>query len=643
VYNFIALSVESYAILLRISGEYLKRNKMYSGQSSRRLGLIIGANNYQDPGLQPLQFAENDARALAQWLVNTKGGNWAPGNVQHVEGSHATQELVQSLIKQMCLNIAEKGDLALIYFAGHAFIDEGSGEGYLALVNTRMQDPTTALHLPSLFQNIMQRSQAAHILVILDCFQTGRRWSMQRTFASDASPLFKPALLNTLQSYKNRIFLCSCRGNELLPEMSESKTGTFMHHLILGLCGPTRDPATGTITLQQMQNYLASTLGEQQRPQIFGQDQPPLLLVGDAPSVANNQPSSPASSVSPAQPASTTTTASPFAQMRPGSIFRPGLARSGPAAATAAATTTPTPPAPAQPQPAVMEQAQQTSMEQQRQQQFSAMMNQAQQYLQMQKYPEAFNVVEQALQIMPNDSSALILKSQILGSGGRTQEALTNIEQLLQRDPNNATAWSTRAVLLSYAGQYQPALEAIERSLYLEPNNAEAYGIKNTIQTNLAMFQNKTTDQQRYNNPPAQEQARASAATVIVALLLQIGGLATGLVGGFLLTLQASMTSFPGLLLISAGLLILCANAARGTHRYGLALLFPPVLVSLIIGAMLGAAYKIALTRLITFLQVHPSALVSLTFLVGWLVVAAVVPPLLATGGLISRAIAKRL
>jgi tetratricopeptide (TPR) repeat protein len=290
-----------------------------------------------------------------------------------------------------------------------------------------------------------------------------------------------------------------------------------------------------------------------------------------------------------------------------------------------------------------MEQAQQTSMEQQRQQQFSAMMNQAQQYLQMQKYPEAFNVVEQALQIMPNDSSALILKSQILGSGGRTQEALTNIEQLLQRDPNNATAWSTRAVLLSYAGQYQPALEDIERSLYLEPNNAEAYGIKNTIQTNLAMFQNKTTDQQRYNNPPAQEQARASAATVIVALLLQIGGLATGLVGGFLLTLQASMTSFPGLLLISAGLLILCANAARGTHRYGLALLFPPVLVSLIIGAMLGAAYKIALTRLITFLQVHPSALVSLTFLVGWLVVAAVVPPLLATGGLISRAIAKRL
>jgi Flp pilus assembly protein TadD len=592
---------------------------MYSGQLSRRLGLIIGANNYQDPSFRPLQFAENDARTLAQWLVNAKGGNWAPGNVQHVQGSHATQELVQSLIKQMCLNIAEKGDLALIYFAGHAFIDEGSGEGYLVLTNTRMQDPTTALHLPSLFQNIMLHSQAAHILVILDCFQTGKRWSMQRAFASDASPLFKPTLLNTLQSYNNRIFLCSCRGNELLQETADRSMGTFMHNLILGLCGPASDPATGTVTLQQIQKYLVSVLGEQQRPQIFGQDQPSLFLVGDAPSVTSNQ------QLSPVQPAATTTTASPSASIQFRTAFRSGLARGGNATATA------------QPQPPTMEQVQHPTIDQQRQQQYSTAMSQAQQYLQAQNYPEAFNIVEQALQIMPNDPSALILKSQILGTGGRSQEALTTIEQLLQRDPNHAIAWSTRAVLLTYIGQYQLALEAIERSLYLEPNNPEAYGIKNTIQANLGMLQNKAADQQKYSQQ-TQEKARADAPTVFVALFLQIGGLAMGLIGGVLLMLQASITSIPGLLLISTGLLILCANAARGTHCYGFVLLFPPALVSLITGTILGAAYKIAFTRLIAFLQTHPSALVPLIFLVGWLVVATVVPLLLAIGGLISGA-----
>jgi tetratricopeptide (TPR) repeat protein len=285
--------------------------------------------------------------------------------------------------------------------------------------------------------------------------------------------------------------------------------------------------------------------------------------------------------------------------------------------------------------------------DQQRQQQYGAAMSQAQQYLQAQKYPEAFNIVEQALQIIPNDPSALILKSQILGTGGRTQEALTNIEQLLQRDPNNTVAWSTRAVLLSYMGQYQPALEAIERSLYLDPNNAEAHSIKNNILANLAMYQNnasgmfenKAADRQKYN-PQTQEKARAGAPTVFIALLLQVGGLALGLIGGVLLMLQASITGIPGLLLSSAGLLVLCANAARSTHRYGFALLFPPVLVSLITGTIIGATYKIASTRLIAFLQTHPSALVPLIFLVGWLVVAAVVPLLLAIGGLISGAIA---
>ncbi len=90
----------------------------------RRLGIIIGDNSYQDPAFRPLQYAENDTRALAQWLVNTKGGNWAPSDVQHVQGAYATRELVESLITQTCLHVAGPSDLVFVYFAGHAFLDE---------------------------------------------------------------------------------------------------------------------------------------------------------------------------------------------------------------------------------------------------------------------------------------------------------------------------------------------------------------------------------------------------------------------------------------------------------------------------------------------------------------------------------------
>ncbi len=147
---------------------------------SRRLGLIIGVNQYHDATFRPLQYAENDARAFAQWLVNTKGGRWQPTDVQIVQGDYATRELMESLITQICINVADPEDLIIIYFAGHAFIDDRNGEGYLALANTRYQDPNTGLHLASFARYIMSRSKAAHILFVLDCFQNGQTWNAQR-------------------------------------------------------------------------------------------------------------------------------------------------------------------------------------------------------------------------------------------------------------------------------------------------------------------------------------------------------------------------------------------------------------------------------------------------------------------------------
>src|SRR5947209_5847756 len=255
----------------------------------RRLGIIVGINTYQDTAFRPLQYAENDARALAQWLVNAKGGNWAPADVQHVQGEYATRELVESLITQTCVNIAGPGDLVLVYFVGHAFLDERNAEGYLALANTRYQQPSTGLHLPALAQQTMGRSCAAHVVFMLDCFQTGPLWSMQRSSPYDSRPLLGPTILNALQQTTDRLILCSCRGNEQAPESGEKNLGLLAYQMIVGLCGSAGHPTTQHITLQRLHAYLFNSLGEQQRPQLFGQERNPLVLVGDMPSPVSAQ------------------------------------------------------------------------------------------------------------------------------------------------------------------------------------------------------------------------------------------------------------------------------------------------------------------------------------------------------------------
>lgn len=595
---------------------------------SRRLGLIVGVNHYQDAAFQPLHFAENDARALAQWFVNAKGGKWSPADVQLVQGSHVTRELIESLISQMCMQMAEPGDLLFIYFAGHAFVDEKSGEGYLALSNTRYYEPATGIHLPSLVQQIMGRSRATQVILLLDVFQTGRVWSVRRTSQYDSSPLLGSALVNAFQQQTNRLLLCSCRGNEAVAEMGERGLGFFAHRMIVGLCGPASDSVIGGITLQNLHTYLYHVLGEQQRPQLFGQAQSPFLLVGEMPSTAPGQ-QTPAHGVTPG-------VFSP-----PGAPYSPpqsqplnnGIQTMGQATSYATATA----------QPPFQTPGPSTSgmMDIQRQQQIPQILEQARQLLQMQNTLEAFNLVEQVLQIAPQDASALTLKGQILGTMGRLPEALTTVEQLVQVTPNNALAWSMRAVLLSNMGQHQTALAAIERSLELNPADPEAYGIKTTIMANLADTQSKGSSQPQKIGPSVNTR-QGGPLSLLIGVGLQVAGFILGLIGMSIPAFVPQVPAAIGFVLASLGMALLCVNAARGAYRHGFGRVLITLFMCLVAAGVLGAAYKLGYTRITNLIKANPLVLVPLLFFGVWLLVAATVPLLLAIGGFIGGLMRKR-
>ncbi len=264
----------------------------------KRLGLMIGINNYQDTAFRPLQFAENDARALAQWLVNSRGGNWNPSNVQLLLGVQATSTLAESLIIQSCLNVADHDDLVFIYFAGHSFLDLTNGEGYLAFANTHVSQPVTALSLHSLFNQTILPSCAAQIVLVVDCFQTGSTWQRRQTSPFDFKPLPGPILQTALQQTQGRLLYCSCRGNEFAAEVGEKNIGKLLYKIIVGLSSPVPDPISGQATLQNLHAFLLSSLDEQHQPQVFGQEHRPIVLIGDMPSFEYKQESIPASLLS---------------------------------------------------------------------------------------------------------------------------------------------------------------------------------------------------------------------------------------------------------------------------------------------------------------------------------------------------------
>ena len=262
------------------------------------------------------------------------------------------------------------------------------------------------------------------------------------------------------------------------------------------------------------------------------------------------------------------------------------------------------------------------------------LVKQARHLIQMQNPNEAFNIVEQALRIAPNDVAALILKGQLLGTVGRFEEAIYVVGLVLQIDPNNALPWSMRAALLTNTGQYHLALQAIERSLELDPNNPETYSIKTSIMGQIAAEQSQSQKLRAVK--------RGGPASFWRAAGIQFLGLIFGLAGAALPVIQPKLPALATLALQSLGLALLCINAVRGSYLYGLTRFLLTFFISAITAAILGAvvllggATHISTGRIYTMLQHNPDLLLPLSFLGLWLAVAAALPLLMALFSLIA-------
>lgn len=597
----------------------------------RRLGLIIGINSYQDATFRPLQFAETDARALAQWLVHNRGGKWNPADVQVLQGAEATRELVENLVTQLCLQMATSEDLILIYFAGYAFVDQVSGEGYLACSNTRYQQSGSGLNLLALVNQVMARSPAAQIFCMLDCFQFGSVWNMRRSSISDYKPLLGPVLLNGLQQMQGRLLYCTCRGNEALPEISEKNLGSFMYRTIMGVGGPAIDSGTGQITLQRLHAFLSERLNEQHKPQVFGQETRPLVLVGEMPVFR-------AGGVIPSSSPLAGGLVPPSGPMG-GNMVSPGESLMGSMPRSVGV-------AQISPAGSGLGQATMATVEQNRLQQCQQMLSQAMQVFQAQNYQQAYQMAEAILQINPNFTDALILKAQVLAATGQFQEALNAVQETVQRDPENALGWSMAAALLANLGQLPEAMSAVDRSISIDPSNSETHSIKEMIREKLAEAQFDTGKRSRLQpSGSPRRKERDSGKSFALAAGMQILALIIGVVGASAQLVSPALPNLVPIALESLGLALLAVNAGRGAYLYGMGRLLFTFVCSLFAAALAAGLYfsvvrTTPLTHsLLAMISKEYNLLQSLAILFGWLCTAALVPLLVGLIGLGSGAI----
>ena len=227
-------------------------------------GIIIGINHYQY--FQPLNFAQQDAQQLHQFLVEA-GGFTSELCVEMTETSphmddrptYPTRKNLGWMIDNICRHQLRSGDVLWFFFSGYGVTWEG--EDYLMPIDGNPNDiPGTGIWMRSLLETL-KATPADRVFVLLDAnHATGcmnGKGMGQRT-AELAQELEMPTVL-------------SCQIDQFSRETASLELGFFTSALLDAL-------RTGCKTLDSLEQYLSSYL-PQLSEQNFRPQQNPLWVV----------------------------------------------------------------------------------------------------------------------------------------------------------------------------------------------------------------------------------------------------------------------------------------------------------------------------------------------------------------------------
>ncbi|HYT36919.1 MAG TPA: hypothetical protein VEL49_07015, partial [Ktedonobacteraceae bacterium] len=149
-------------------------------------------------------------------------------------------------------------------------------------------------------------------------------------------------------------------------------------------------------------------------------------------------------------------------------------------------------------------------------------------------------------------------------------------------------------------------------------------------------------------NSLAEQDARSRTASIsaskqggvksfLIGALIQISALFVGATGASILIIRPHLPIIIAFLLESVALAILCVNAARGAYLYGAKRLLLTFVISLLALGILGGLYRFGYSWFVNKVIAFPPLIVPVLFLGLWLAAAAVLPLLVALGGLIGR------
>jgi tetratricopeptide (TPR) repeat protein len=219
--------------------------------------LVVGVSKYKNlPPENQLPYAEADAQLMYTILISPEGGNFKAENVHVLTNEKATLANLRQEINTWLPGVAKEDDRVLIYFAGHGFIDDRTGKGYLAPYDiNRSNYGSTGLPMEELGQAMGGKIKAKSKILLTDSCHSGA-----------LTPEDTENLNHTLVKLQTSLFsLTASRDRERSFEGAAfgGGHGVFTYYVAKGMEGAAdTTPRDGMVTADELAEYVHTQVRE---------------------------------------------------------------------------------------------------------------------------------------------------------------------------------------------------------------------------------------------------------------------------------------------------------------------------------------------------------------------------------------------
>lgn len=243
----------SYVVILGDKNASVEKNDWTNGKpekfAGKKFAVVVGVSEYQftDAGLKSLQYADDDAQAVADFLKTPAGGEFSSSDIKLLLNKDATLGALRSALSDIGKR-ARAGDLVFIFIAGHGAPDPLASQNlYFLLNDSKVVDMSrTAFPMNELKSFLDTQVKAERVVTMIDtCHSAGVNQKTKSIISGrdlvqegDENNISNFYLTNQLFKETGRAILTSSDVNEVSQESAKwGNHGVFTWALLEGLKG----------------------------------------------------------------------------------------------------------------------------------------------------------------------------------------------------------------------------------------------------------------------------------------------------------------------------------------------------------------------------------------------------------------------